>query len=172
MIQNKLNKLLIFILPLFLAVFFAACSSGDKTNEEWQKDNDAIYEKIKNTSGWEALEANHMLYGGPEGVYIKVIEKGTETESPFQTAQVKVNYMGYFLDDKNQTFDKGGMNVIFGVDKVVRGFGAALQQMHVGDKWEICIPYYLGYGTSAYSTIRGYSTLFFEVTLVEIIQYP
>ena len=166
------------LMCLFSVILFAACASGDETNEQWRKDNQAVYEKVKNDTpqagqrAWEALEKNHYLSDGPTGIYIKVITEGTGSEHPFQTAQVTVNYMGYFFDDPNQTFDAGGTNVTFSVDKVVRGFGTAVQHMRVGDEWEICIPYFLGYGTTTYGTIKGYSTLFFKVTLVKITQYP
>ena len=168
-------KILICLFPVIL---FAACADGDETNEQWRKDNKEAYEKVKNDTPqagqqvWEALEKNHNLNGGPTDIYVKVITNGTGTEHPFQSSQVKVNYAGYFFDNPNQTFDAGGTNVTFSVDKVVRGFGTALQHMRVGDVWEICIPYYLGYGTTNYGAIKGYSTLFFKVTLVEITQYP
>ena len=169
-------KTIKILICLFSVILFAACASGDETNEQWRKDNQKAYEKVKNDTSekpaWEALEKNHPLAGGPTGIYIKVISEGTGEENPLQTAQVKVNYKGYFFDDPNQVFDYGGTNVTFSVDKVVRGFGTVLQHMCVGDEWEICIPYYLGYGTTTYGAIKGYSTLFFKVTLVDIIQYP
>jgi FKBP-type peptidyl-prolyl cis-trans isomerase len=38
----------------------------------------------------------------------------------------------------------------------------------VGDKWEVWIPQELGYGTTGSGEIPGYSTLVFEMELVEI----
>jgi FKBP-type peptidyl-prolyl cis-trans isomerase len=46
--------------------------------------------------------------------------------------------------------------------------------MYIGETWEICIPYYLGYGvTGNYGgTIKPYTTLFFEIELLQIKRYP
>jgi len=42
--------------------------------------------------------------------------------------------------------------------------------MQVGDKWEVWIPWKLGYGESGSGTIKGYSTLVFEIELVAIVE--
>ncbi|MCR5132258.1 MAG: FKBP-type peptidyl-prolyl cis-trans isomerase [Prevotella sp.] len=47
----------------------------------------------------------------------------------------------------------------------IDGFTTALMDMHVGDRWEIYIPYALGYGTTANNSIPAYSTLIFDLTL-------
>lgn len=63
-----------------------------------------------------------------------------------------------------------------------KGIQAALQKMKKGDKWEIWIPYQLGGGKSKASTltlgfggvsrppIPAYSTLVFEIEVVEVMQ--
>lgn len=56
----------------------------------------------------------------------------------------------------------------FSLNNVVRGFSIALQAMVEGDHWEICIPYPLGYGETAYGSVPKYSTMMFDVELVEI----
>ena len=48
----------------------------------------------------------------------------------------------------------------------VKGFGTALQNMHIGDRWRLFIPYSLAYGNAAQGTVPAYSTLIFEVELV------
>lgn len=54
---------------------------------------------------------------------------------------------------------------------VVDGFATAIQRMHIGDRWEVYIPYALGYGATAQGTtgasgwIPAYSTLIFDLTL-------
>jgi peptidylprolyl isomerase/FKBP-type peptidyl-prolyl cis-trans isomerase FklB len=56
------------------------------------------------------------------------------------------------------------------VNGVVDGFSTALQHMQVGDKWEIWIPWKLGYGESGNNSIQGYTTLVFEIELVAIVE--
>lgn len=88
-------------------------------------------------------------------------------------------YTTYIWLDGRKEYQEENFSVgaSFAVNGVVRGFSIALQNMVVGDKWKICIPYHLGYGASGYrqngiTLIRGYSTLFFDVELLEINQYP
>ena len=57
--------------------------------------------------------------------------------------------------------------VKFAVNGVVDGFATALMHMSIGDRWEVYIPYQLGYGTQVQSSgsIPAYSTLIFDVGL-------
>jgi FKBP-type peptidyl-prolyl cis-trans isomerase len=42
--------------------------------------------------------------------------------------------------------------------------------MHRFDTWRIYIPYTLGYGSATSGSIRGYSTLIFDVTLYDFAE--
>jgi len=46
----------------------------------------------------------------------------------------------------------------------------ALQNMEVGDKWEVWIPQELGYGAIPQTSIPAYTTLVFEIELLEIVK--
>ncbi|MCC8147210.1 MAG: FKBP-type peptidyl-prolyl cis-trans isomerase [Bacteroidales bacterium] len=83
-------------------------------------------------------------------------------------------YTTHIWLNSEQRFQEQNFNLgsTFVVNSTVRGFNIALQNMVVGDKWRLCIPYYMGYGSVLYQGIKGYSTLFFEVELLEINQYP
>jgi len=163
------------LLGLFSFVFltFISCNSSDGTAEEWRKDNQAAYELIKANSDWILLDTDD----GPFGVYYQDLtspEAEIGDEYPIETATVLVNYTGKYYNDN--IFDSG-KKTTFAVNQVVRGFGIALQHMRTGQKWNVCIPYYLGYGvTGLYSgytlTIQGFTTLFFEIELLQINQYP
>ena len=50
---------------------------------------------------------------------------------------------------------------------LVDGFTTALMSMHRGDHWTVYIPHQLGYGTSASGTVPAYSTLIFDLRLVD-----
>lgn len=41
--------------------------------------------------------------------------------------------------------------------------------MKVGDKWEVWIPWKLGYGEKDYNDIPAHTTLVFELELLEIL---
>ena len=53
---------------------------------------------------------------------------------------------------------------------VISGWTVALQHMVEGDKWEVWIPQGLGYGSTAYGSIPAYSTLIFEIEVVEVVE--
>ena len=51
---------------------------------------------------------------------------------------------------------------------LIDGWIVALQQMVVGDKWELYIPAEMGYGKFSQPGIPGGSTLIFEIELLGI----
>jgi FKBP-type peptidyl-prolyl cis-trans isomerase FklB len=50
---------------------------------------------------------------------------------------------------------------------VVDGFSTALQNMHRGDYWRVIVPYQLGYNKESKTGIPAYSTLVFDIWLVD-----
>ena len=56
----------------------------------------------------------------------------------------------------------------FRLRDLIPGWIIALQQMHVGDKWEIYIPAEQGYGSRSVPGIPGGSTLVFEIELLGV----
>lgn len=150
---------------------FSACSDDDDDyDKDWKAANDAAYGKIAVNPEYKEVRMD----GAPRGVFYKVLQAGTGTQKPYETSTVKVLYRGlyYNLED---VFDEGGTSqygesVTWTLSSLdVRGLTLALQNMVVGDKWEIWIPYNLAYGGYTYGGIPAYSTLVFEVELVEII---
>ena len=53
----------------------------------------------------------------------------------------------------------------FSVSGVITGWTAALQYMHVGERWMLYIPYQSGYGESGSNNVLGYSALTFDLQL-------
>jgi FKBP-type peptidyl-prolyl cis-trans isomerase len=51
---------------------------------------------------------------------------------------------------------------------VIEGWTSVLQQMVEGDRWEVHIPYQMGYGIYGRDEIPGYSALVFDMQLVKI----
>jgi hypothetical protein len=49
---------------------------------------------------------------------------------------------------------------------LIEGWIIAIQQMHIGDKWELYIPAEMGYGKFSQPGIPGGSTLIFEIELL------
>jgi FKBP-type peptidyl-prolyl cis-trans isomerase len=52
--------------------------------------------------------------------------------------------------------------------ELITGWNTALREMPAGSRWEIVIPYHLGYGTRQAGVIKPYSTLIFDITLLDV----
>ena len=99
----------------------------------------------------------------------KVIKEG-KGEIPTKESTVKVHYKGTLIDGTE--FDssyKRNAPATFRADQVIKGWTEALTMMPVGSKWELYIPQELAYGSrETGGLIKPYSTLIFEVELLEI----
>lgn len=117
-------------------------------------------------------------------VYCKILEKGTGTVKPLYSDSVAAHYRGQLIplyDGQKVVFDQSfqgelkedlAVPVTFGlwegVGGVIEGWSSALPQMVEGDRWEVHIPYQLGYGIYGRNEIPGYSALVFDIQLVKI----
>ena len=105
------------------------------------------------------------------GLQYEVVKMGT---GPMPTAEstVKVHYVGTLIDGTE--FDssvKRGEPAQFPVSGVIAGWTEALQLMPVGSKFKLYLPQSIAYGAAgAGEVIKPYSTLLFEVELLEIVQ--
>ncbi len=103
-----------------------------------------------------------------DGLQYKILKEGNGP-IPKATDKVKVNYEGHLLDGTE--FDssyKRKEASTFRVNQVIKGWSEALTIMPVGSKWEIYVPYQLGYGERGNGKIEPYSALIFTVELLGI----
>ena len=125
--------------------------------------------KQKNIQFLKDLSVEEGIQNLPFGIYYKILETGEGNVSPTLRSIVTVHYQGTLIDGKE--FDnsyKRNYPEAFRLCDVIDGWQIALQQMHIGDKWIIYIPYEKGYGSKASGSIPAYSTLIFEVELLNI----
>jgi FKBP-type peptidyl-prolyl cis-trans isomerase FklB len=140
----------------------------DRVKDDYRKEKYAaliaagkkLLEDNKNKSGIITTES---------GLQYRIITQGTG-DIPDIKSQVKVLYRGILVDGTE--FDSSFKNnapASFRVGGVIKGWSEALMLMPVGSKWELFIPHELGYGSIGNQpTIPPYSTLIFEVELLEI----
>ncbi len=161
----------------------------------WQNTNVAYFDSVYNVAAQAISQGDNSYklikswtYGDSDSAHnnkenfivVKVVNEGAGSGCPLYTDSVRVHYQGRLLpstsyksgyafsqswvsaDDVDTTTDVPAELLVSGT---VTGFATALQKMHIGDRWLIYIPYQLRYGTGGSTSIPGYSTLIFDVTL-------
>ena len=105
----------------------------------------------------------------PSGMQYKVLKQG-DGQVPQVSDKVKVHYEGRLID--GTVFDASSKHgtepATFQPNQVIKGWTEALTMMPVGSKWQLYIPQELAYGARQAGQIPPYSTLIFDVELVEI----
>lgn len=105
------------------------------------------------------------------GLQYEVIKMGSGPK-PDVNSTVRVHYVGTLIDGTE--FDSSVRReepAEFPLNGVIQGWTEALQLMPVGSKFKIYLPENLAYGArGAGSLIQPFSTLVFEVELLEIVE--
>lgn len=139
------------------------------------------WKRIKSWSKSDSIEGSNGDY-----IIVHVLEEGDQASaSPLYTDTVTVHYLGRLLPSVSYpygyVFDKSyygdfdeevakPYQLAIGSSTgraLIDGFATALQHMHRGDRWEVYIPYQLGYGAEGETGIPAYSTLIFDLRLVD-----
>lgn len=155
-----LSKLKYLTLLLTSLIVLSACNEDEYA--DWKIINDKymsdLVTKIQNNTNGE--------YGDYQitesGICYKIIHQGI-MRFPNANSVVKVNYTGKMVD--GTVFDSGTYyNYLSGT---VEGWQEILPKMRGGAHFIVYIPADLAYGTDGSSAIPPYSTLIFDITLVE-----
>lgn len=172
------------ILLIACAVVTLSCSKDDvEIDEVWKAKNESKILEISLNDDYKKIPDPSSQFS----VYYKPIKTGTG-ERVLMTDHVKVLYKGWMINDK--VFDKSPgfdtpetdddepaefsiMREGYATYAVIAGWGIALQNMRVGDRWEVWIPWQLAYGvngksSSTMTSIPGCSALAFEMEVIDI----
>lgn len=172
----KLKKYGFLILPLTLAALASCINDNDNETDysQWRSENNAFI---------TAAEAE-MLNGGKR--YEKVVPKWdpatfvlmqwhkrgdtSDDLKPLDNSTLKVKYL--LTDIKGDTLDSSYSltDSLFTCKpcNMITGFWTATTSMHQGDSVTAIIPYTSGYGVTGSGSVLPYSTLIFQIKLVEI----
>lgn len=139
------------------------------------------WKRIKSWSKSDSIEGGNSDY-----IIVKVIEEGDPASAtPLYTDTVTVHYLGRLLPSVSYpygyVFDQSYYGNYYddvskplqmaignsGGNMLVDGFATALQHMRRGDHWMVYIPYQLGYGSRSQTGVPAYSTLIFDLRLVD-----
>ena len=170
----------------FIAGFLAALDkkSGLPTKEEAMSYVDTHAKAIEtkaleakygeNKAAGEKFLAENATKEGVQttesGLQYKIIKQG-KGKVPTDKNTVKVHYKGTLIDgtEFDSSYSRNEPSS-FPVTGVIKGWTEALTMMPVGSKWELYIPQDLAYGSRNQSKIKPFSTLVFEVELLEIVK--
>ena len=172
-----------------------SCSESDDEEAslefaDWQARNEAFFLTLEDSlkadpTNWRKVKTYTKDEKSPgevtDYVYMKVLNAGDPyAELPLFSDTVRISYRGRLLPSatypEGYVFDQtysGTYNVrtAASVTGVVSGytigFSTALQHMLRDERCRVYIPYTLGYGTSDNGVIPAYSTLIFDVTLID-----
>lgn len=127
-------------------------------------------EYIQANRDWLAAKAQEEgVKALDKGIYYKVIAEGrNDGKHPTRRSIVTAHYTGWTINGKKFDSSRGGTPVAFRLADLIDGWIIAMQQMCIGDKWEIYLPAKMGYGKYSQPGIPGGSTLIFEIELLGI----
>ncbi len=130
----------------------------------------AKQEYIQKNREWLSAKAKEPgVMSLDKGIYYKVIKKGNPKGAmPNRGSVVTAHYVGKTISGKTFDSSRGGVAPAFRLRELIPGWVIALQQMHVGDKWELYIPAEQAYGSRSIPGIPGGSTLVFEIELLGV----
>lgn len=125
--------------------------------------------KQQNETFLSDLAAQEGIISLGGGVLYKVLEQGEGKGTVTPRSIVTCHYKGSLINGK--VFDNSwerSCPEAFRVSDLIEGFQTALCNMHIGDHWEVYIPWQKGYGKRSDADIPGYSTLVFEILLLGV----
>ena len=178
-----------------MPLLFTACSETNETQEEypdWKNKNQTFWNKLYTetrrhaTAGytsWKLLKSysieDSLSVPNTSYIVVHVKQAGTGSGCPLSTDSVSIRYTGQLLPSTSYpaglvfdtTSPSGTTPATSGVahlavNGLVDGFATALQHMHIGDTWEVYMPWTLAYGETGSKSIPGFSVLKFEITLL------
>lgn len=175
----------IFLLPALLLMLFAffSCNETNGVDEyaNWQNRNQTFIDSLQNVID---TKSNPNLFVVPlmsttkYKIYVEKVAGYNEIGSrPLDTDTVQVYYRGKLINGEvfDQCFTGVNPSPEFDVpfktvvgSGVITGWTEVLRQMKKGERWIVYIPHQLAYGTAGSGKILGYSTLIFDMNLVNI----
>ena len=106
----------------------------------------------------------------PRGIYYKVLAEGqNDGRHPSPRSIVTAHYTGWTINGKKFDSSRGGAPLAIRLCDLIEGWIVAMQQMCVGDPWEVYIPAEMGYGKFSQPGIHAGSTLILEIELLGIV---
>jgi len=156
------------------SLYFSLQLSNIETLEEVKAAQDI---EMKRLEGEEStLRNDYIADNYPDalpiasGLYYINVKEG-KGNTPLSGEKVKVHYKGMFLDGTvfDSSVDRGDpIEFTLGQGQVIKGWDEGIGMMRKGGKAVLVIPSDIAYGPGGRGSIPPYSTLVFEVELIDI----
>ena len=151
-------KRITFLPFLLLVITFMLASCEEDKYADWKILNiqwiENYFEKHENDAGFHRTES---------GLCYKVIHQG-EMGRPDVNSIITVKYKGTLIDgtvfESNDSFE-------YRLSALMPGWVEGIRKMNVGGRYVFYIPADLAYGDEKYGDIPPYSTLIFEIELLD-----
>ncbi len=143
------------IILLFAALFLSSCI----------KEPEDPIQKEQTERNQYLLDNNITTTPTKTGLYYLETLTGTGAY-PSEGVKVKVAYTGTLLNGTE--FDSGEFEFRFDFNQTIQGFNEAVGYMRKGGTATAIIPSYLAYGSYSVNDIPSYSTLVFDLELLEV----
>lgn len=167
----KFSSLL--VLPVALTLL-SSCLKDDPevTYADWKAENEQYINNAENSGKFTKITP---IWDKTSFVLIDWIRRGDSPNKikPLDNSTVDVVYLltnvkGDTLDSSYRLTNNGDSIYRVRPGQTCTGFRVALTNMNIGDSIEAVMPYYAGYGASGYGSILPFTTLIFQIKLVDI----
>ena len=191
--ENALRMLLCAAFLVLQSSLFISCSESDDEEADdfanWQVRNEAFFASLEDSlsrdaATWMKIKSFTKDAGvagsNTDYIYVKVLESGDGNELPLYNDTARISYLGRLIPTakypEGMVFDRtyfGSYSVettttsTLPIAGYIIGFATALLHMHRGDRWRIFIPRQLGYDETPQTSIPAYSTLIFDVAMID-----
>ena len=174
---------LILLLCLVVSATLASCLKDDDASSDWAKANDAWLDQMLELKDWQGNDYYKVVvapWDADAQVLMHWFNDTTLTRDnlkPLYTSTVDVKYYGRYYNGAPLDSSYARTSPADSVFRtrlnggIITGWAIALTRMHIGDSVRVVIPYNVGYGTSAYGTVKAYTNLEFDLKLVGIPYY-
>lgn len=185
----------VLLLTILVAASCSDTDDGVEEYPDWQNYNQTYWNKLYATTqqkiangdtSWKIIKKwsleDSLHIENTDYIIAHVIAEGDGTETPLYTDTVRVHYKGKLLPSvsypNGREFDSTWgettsantalpKQMCVGDNVLGDGFTTVLQCMHVGEEWDIFVPWQLASSSSEInSKVPIYSLLLFRVTLV------
>lgn len=165
----------IALLMCCVLITLPSCNKDEDEMEidmEWYQENIDYFDMIAKDPSYKEISSP----GNNGSIYYKVIKvgDGSDPRPIYYNSVIEVYYTGWLINKSGDDYFDSRENPWQESAKIllsdfIQGWHIACANMHVGDRWEVWIPYQLAYGIAGDGSIPGCSTLHFEIEIVSII---